>query len=236
MMKLMKSILAASMLSAVVAAPAFAQEEPALGVSFNIGAFSDYVFRGVSQTDENPAVQGGADISYGLFYAGVWASNVDFNTAAESEVDLYIGVKPSLGPIDFDLGVVTYIYPDEDTLNATEFKAVASHSYESGASIALSYFYSPEYGKDGPTTNYVELGGSVPLTTLGPVSLSAIGAVGSFSGDGAFVDYTNWKVGLAGALENGVSLELSYTDTDLDNSPTAEGRVFLGVKFSFSGS
>ncbi len=233
-MKLMKSVMAATMLAAVAASPALAQEEaPALGVSFNIGAFSDYVFRGVSQTDENPAIQGGADISYGLFYAGVWASNVDFNSAAENEVDLYIGFKPSLGPIDFDLGVVTYIYPDEDTLNATEFKAVASHAFEGGASIALSYFYSPEYGKDGPTTNYVELGGSVPLTTVGPVSLSAIGAFGNFSGDGAFVDYTNWKVGVAGALENGVSLELSYTDTDLDNSPTADGRVFLGVKFAF---
>ena len=61
-----------------VAAPASAQADTAVDVAFNVGVFSDYVYRGYSQTNEDPAIQGGMDLTAGNFYAGVWASNVDF--------------------------------------------------------------------------------------------------------------------------------------------------------------
>ena len=64
-----------------VAAPAAVDEGRKFTYSFNIGGTSDYVFRGVSQSDNEPALQGGADIGWGILYAGVWASMVDFDEA-----------------------------------------------------------------------------------------------------------------------------------------------------------
>ena len=56
------------------AAPAAPAEERKFTWSFNIDGTSDYIFRGISQTDNDPAIQGGLDASYGILYAGWWAS------------------------------------------------------------------------------------------------------------------------------------------------------------------
>ncbi len=78
----------------------------------------EYVFRGISQTDEGPAIQGGFDATCGIFYAGVWASNLDFggdgagNDIANIEIDFYAGIKPKTGRITWDLGVIYYAYPE----------------------------------------------------------------------------------------------------------------------------
>ena len=61
-----------------VAAPAPVDEGRKFAWSFNIGATSDYVFRGISQTDNDPTMQGGLDVSYGILYAGAWASRFGF--------------------------------------------------------------------------------------------------------------------------------------------------------------
>ncbi len=55
-----------------VAAPAAADEGRKFTYSFNLGVTSDYVFRGISQTDNDPTMQGGIDLGYGILYAGVW--------------------------------------------------------------------------------------------------------------------------------------------------------------------
>ena len=91
-----KTLLAAAALAALAfAGSASATTELAGGtLSYNIGVTNDYVFRGLSQTDGDAALQGGVDYSRGLFYVGTWASNVSF---ADHELDLYAGVKPTLG-------------------------------------------------------------------------------------------------------------------------------------------
>lgn len=73
-----------ALLVAALALVAFGQsasaDEPKTdwALSFNIGATTDCVFRGVSQTAEQPTIQGGADFTYKMFYAGVWMASVDF--------------------------------------------------------------------------------------------------------------------------------------------------------------
>ncbi len=127
MSKMMRStaqaVAAAGFVMAALAVPASAgsmKDAPAadegrkLTWSFNLGGTSDYVFRGISQTDNDPTMQGGLDVGYGIFYAGVWASGLDFsNIASEAqvEVDFYAGIKPVWGPATFDLGVIYYAYP-----------------------------------------------------------------------------------------------------------------------------
>ena len=64
-------------------APPAAVEAPKsdFSVSGNVGLFSDYIFRGYTQTENNPALQGGFDVEHASgLYAGVWASNVDWTT------------------------------------------------------------------------------------------------------------------------------------------------------------
>lgn len=145
-------------------------ETPAgIELSANVALTTDYVFRGISQTDESPAIQGGIDLSYGIFYAGIWASNLDFGgvTAADGstvdvaniEVDYYGGIKKALGGVTFDLGAIYYTYPnahDGTTLSAAG--AVVSLSeldyweLKVGASgqlammdASLNFFYSPDW-------------------------------------------------------------------------------------------
>ena len=75
---------------------------------------SDYVFRGISQNDNDPTMQGGIDLGYGILYAGVWASGINFDAIvndADLEVDWYGGIKPTWGPATFDFGVIYYSYP-----------------------------------------------------------------------------------------------------------------------------
>ena len=95
---------------------ALAQEK--LSWSASLTGTSDYVFRGISQTDEDPTIQGSVGLGYGMFYAGGWGSGLDFGSSsdAELEVDWYAGIKPTwehspLGPVSFDFGVIYYTYP-----------------------------------------------------------------------------------------------------------------------------
>ena len=89
-----------------LAAPASAQTD--VDVAFNVGVVSDYVFRGASQTDEEPAIQGGVDITAGSFYAGVWGSNVDFFDDLGSP-----GGAAKLGVIDKDHPLIEALPPQE---------------------------------------------------------------------------------------------------------------------------
>jgi len=107
-MKAFKLAICAATASLALAGTASAAE-----VSFNVGIANDYAFRGISQTDEGVQVFGGVDVSEGMFYAGAWASNVDFGDGTDGEIDLYAGIKPSAGPVSLDFGFLYYGYINE---------------------------------------------------------------------------------------------------------------------------
>lgn len=104
-------------LAIAAAGPAMAQSPYSL--SANIGAVSNYLWRGTSQTDDGPAIQGGIDFAHESgFYAGTWASNVDFGEdEANYELDLYTGYDFTLPDENASLGINTiyYAYPDGDS-------------------------------------------------------------------------------------------------------------------------
>jgi uncharacterized protein (TIGR02001 family) len=135
----------------VCGAPAVASAQETT-TSVNVGVASSYQFRGVNQNiDDTGQVFGGVDLSAGSFYVGTWLSNVDFGSKANLEVDLYAGYKPQVGPVTLDIGVLAYTYPQESSLLVYEGKVAGTVATESGVSLTGSVFYSPEYGKDGPT-------------------------------------------------------------------------------------
>ena len=202
-------ILAAASALALTAGVAQAQEGPKL--SYNLGVASDYVFRGVSQTQEDPEVFGGVDLTAGQFYAGTWASNVDFGDKTDAEVDLYAGYKPTVGAATLDLGVIYYGYlgaPKGSDYGNFEFKAAASIPAGKGA-LGAAVFYSPDSFGAADEAVYYELNGSYPVVDKWSVS-AAVGRQ-TYKGSG---DYTTWNVGAAYAINDRLTLDLRYHDTD----------------------
>ena len=224
------------------AAPAAAAAEPASPhtVTYNVGLFSQYVWRGMTQTDEEPALQGGVDYSHSSgFYAGAWASNVSWTTdqgymdSGSLEIDLYGGYAGTFGKSDFgyNVGLLQYLYPgttnhnysgtqSAPNTNATELYGALNYKW---ANVKASYTLSDEaWGFDNADgTWYVEANADIPIGESGyTINLH----VGDFQFDGksfgvknSHYDYTDWKVGVTKAWANGVKAGAAYTDNDAND-------------------
>ncbi|HEX6865773.1 MAG TPA: TorF family putative porin, partial [Caulobacteraceae bacterium] len=191
-MKVLKLALCGVAASLALTTAAAAQDAPAVDVSFNVGATSDYVFRGFSQTMEDPAVFGGVDVVSGIFYAGAWASTVNFGDDTDAEYDLYAGVTPTLGPVTANLGVIYYGYlnaDDDADYDYVEIKAAGSIPV-GPATVGLATYYSPEFFGETGEAWYTELNGS--YSPVEKISLS--GAYGHQDVELAG-DYNTWNVG-----------------------------------------
>jgi uncharacterized protein (TIGR02001 family) len=231
-MKLLKLALCSAVASVSLGGAAMAQE---FAVTGNVGIVSDYVFRGVSQTGEDPAIQGGVDVSSGPFYAGLWASNVDFGTSTDAEVDAYVGVKPEAGGFTFDLAAIYYGYIDSPSSVDEaywEFKGAVSRPF-GPLTVGGALYYSPEFYAESGETLYYEANAAYAINDAWSVS----GAIGEQTFDENFEDYTTWNLGLSWAFAPRLTADLRYHDTEEDYKDAigdiAESRVVLGFKAVF---
>lgn len=218
--------------------------------SANVALVSEYYFRGISQTDDAPAVQGGFDWSVPLgadagvsAYLGIWGSNVDFNEAggvdgATLEADLYGGLSGSFGEsgLGWDVGAIYYAYPGAaSNLNYDFWEGAVALSYDFGvASATASLNYSPEYFGDSGDAWYPKLGLEVPVGKY--LTLSAHVAKQYIQDNAAFgtPDYVDWSVG--GTVNvAGFDLNLTYSDTDMSESECSDacGMLLFSVSRSF---
>jgi len=241
----LRTSVAAAACAALLAGPAFAQTpapapaaapaaapappEPDWTFTGNLGLYSQYIFRGISQTNEKPAVQGGFDLGHKSgFYVGTWASNVswisDGNPAASAsmEWDFYGGYKWAL-PADFvlDTGVLYYWYPgsypsDYTVPNTTELYVGLGWKW-----LSAKYSYSinnKTFGfPDSRGSDYWELNASYDIIdkvndVFGKVTI--FGHVGKqkFKNNG-FYDYGDWKAGVSTEIY-GVTVGIFGTDTN----------------------
>jgi uncharacterized protein (TIGR02001 family) len=227
------ALIAAAGVLALSAGAASAQDaaQKPFTVSYNVGVASDYVFRGVSQTQEDPQVFGGVDLAAGKFYAGTWASNVDFGDKTDAEIDLYAGYKPTLGAASLDFGVIYYGYagaPKGADYGNAEFKAAGSIPAGKGA-LGAAVFYSPDSFGAADEAVYYELNGSYPV--IDKLSVSAAVGRQTYKGSG---DYTTWNVGAAYALNSTLTLDLRYHDTDEHSFGKIYGsRAVISLKAAF---
>ena len=119
--------------------PAFAN------VSANVSFSSDYIWRGMTQTD-GPAMSGGFDYeSENGFYAGIWGSNVSFNDGAGSELDYYFGYGFEVGNVGIDLGYVAFDYPQNNTGLDFEEIVIGLSMGDLGLTFALGQDSAPDY-------------------------------------------------------------------------------------------
>jgi uncharacterized protein (TIGR02001 family) len=218
--------------AALAAAGAAHAEDSGPSVAFNLGASTDYVFRGVSQTDEKAQVFGGADLTAGRFYAGTWLSNVDFNDGSTNvEYDLYAGFKPTLGPVALDLGVIRYGYTDQPSgADYDNWEVKVAGSIPAGkATLGAAVYYSPDSFGSAEQATYYEVNTSAPLNDKFSVS----GALGrqTYEGTG---DYTTWNVGVGWAITSKFGLDLRYWDTDEHGfGDIYKGRAVASLKATF---
>lgn len=225
----MRTAFACAALTAALLTAGTARAQSAPEVAWNVGLVSDYVFRGFSQTDEGPALQGGVDATIGAFYVGAWASNLDFGDGTDAEIDIYGGYRGEAAGFAFDVGVVGYGYvnaPDGADYDYVEFKGAASRAI-GPATIGAVVYWSPDFfGLDEEAT-YVEANASFAPANKWTVS----GAVGHQSLD-VNDDYATWNVGVGYAFTDHVAVDVRYHDTDVDG-PLSDGRAVAGLKFLF---
>jgi len=224
---------AAGMLA--VSAPAFAEDGGSdFSFSGNIGITNDYVFRGFTQTNEDFAVQGGFDLEHSSgFYAGVWASNVEFldddgTNSTSVEIDLYAGFSGDLGSIfTYDVTAIYYAYPGDPAGSDADYW---EFGFTLGADIAfanvgIGVWYSPDFFGGAGDAFYVPFTVEVPIP-LGTddYGLSFSGEVGyneltnaGATWDGVTSNYVNWNLGLTLSITDWFDLDVRYHDTDLSD-------------------
>lgn len=235
-------LISASILT-LLAQPSLAQDQTGLGLpgtfSGNVALTSEYVFRGISQSNEEPTVQGGIDWTHeetGL-YLGVWGSGVDFADAS-SEFDFYGGVNGTLHGFTWDAGAIYYHYPGaDDELDYDFWELALAAGYDFGvAGLSASVNYSPDYFASSGDAVYTALNATVPLpynfTASGSVAYQWIEDNDAFGVD----DYADWSLGLNYTLE-GFDLGLKYTETSLDEpdecADGCDARLIFSVSRAF---
>lgn len=213
MSKSFTRLAAIAMAATTVAAPALAEGE----WSGNVAITSDYVFRGISQTDGAPTVSGGFDWASDSFYVGTWASGVDFGDGTSTEIDVYAGFTPTVGVFDLDLGAIYYIYPDapdEPEQNFVELYAGASTTVGEFLDLGASVAYSPEFYYETGQAFYYAASAGVPLGEM--FGLDATVGYSSGDEDEGFTDYVDYSVGVTTSYE-GFDFDLRFISTDLDD-------------------
>jgi uncharacterized protein (TIGR02001 family) len=207
--------------------------------------YTNYIFRGVTQTQNDPAFQGSFDWSHpnGL-YAGVWASNVDFGDVVDDdaniEVDVYFGYNGSVDKLSYGIGGIYYVYPDANEpdfdgdgspneYNYWEIKGALGYDF-GVASITGSIYWSPDYFGEIGDTIYYNAAVAIPLTFIQADFLDDAPTLDGWVGFQTFLEdwapflplnahlyenYVDWSVGLTVPVL-GFNLGFRYTDTDID--------------------
>lgn len=200
-----KLLLAATAVTALFAAGAASAE-----VSYNVAVTSDYVWRGLSQNDEDVALSAGVDYTSGLAYVGAWVSQTEAGSG--TELNLYAGVKPTYNDFTFDIGAIYYNFGDDvnGLGNATELKLGVSHPLGQG-SVYGNYYKNLDFSSDVIADSYLEVGAAYPLTE----KLAVSGAIGKYleEGDLGVPGYTNYNLGLSYAITDVFSVDGRYSDT-----------------------
>lgn len=198
-------------------------------IDANLGVASEYVFRGVSQTNGNAAVSGGLDWSQDMYYAGTWLSSVDDGTGnAGTEVDIYGGVNVG----NFDLGAIAYIFPaDTEVRNSKVLELYAGTTYGPFTGYAFYGIDSYESTKD----DYLYLNGEVSVPVQEGAEL-ALG-LGYWIGVGDDYDNVDEQVDLALTLKVGGFWAGVTTILENDSNAGAQRRprVNVGYTWNFDG-
>ena len=206
------------------------------GPKFSVNATyaSDYRFRGFTQTLEKPALQGGFDVVWPHFYAGLWASSVDFgdvqdasgfHNSADIEMIGYAGFKRKFWGTEVDLGALYYFYPGSYGIfnyakNAVKdldfFEGMLGFKREihPGLTLTSTIYYSPDY-QGGVGQNWVfETGFARKLAPHFGITPTFSAMIGSNYGQESKggLDYYYWNAGMSFIFADYFEFDIRYFD------------------------
>lgn len=254
---LKKTIIAGLVAGAFAPAIAFAQAAapaptPEHTLTGNVGLYSQYIFRGLTQTNGDPALQGGLDYSHSSgLYAGMWMSNVSwlrdfgaYSNGASLEMDFYGGYKGAIsGDFGFDVGLLQYYYPGDVAPGFTKADTLELYGALTWKWLSAKYSSSLNNKTFGVTdsrgTFYFDVTANYPLTE----QLTLVGHWGmqKFKGNTLAVSndttasYEDWKIGLNYALPQNFTIGAFYSDTSMSaaqeafyTTPAGAGSKMIG--------
>ena len=187
--------------------------------STTIAVVSDYLFNGLSQTDENPALQASLDWSgVSGIYTGVWASNVKFGEGTNLEVDGYLGYYQDLTTaLNFDIGVAEYRYYGESFSSDYNYAETWLKLYYGNS--ALKFWYAWDYFGTGAghviamVTQTFAI--SDDFSMLVGIDISASLDEDRFSWQANDKDYIHWRIS-GQYFFKGFDFSLGLEGTDLE--------------------
>lgn len=210
---------------------------------------TDYQFRGITQSAENPAAQVSLDYFNDTgFYAGIFGSNVDFYAPGDPadngesiEIDYYLGYANSVNDIDYDVGLIYYTYPGaEASISYAELLLSATYK-----SFTASYGYSNDLYASDEAGHYLSGAYELALPNDFALTLQAGYSFGdafdsNIDESPTFLDeYVDYSVTL-GKSFSGFDVSLSYVDTDMSgdfvikkDQLANDGRFILSVAKAF---
>lgn len=216
--------------------------EPDYTLSYNVGAVTDYRYRGISQSRLNPAVQGGLDFAHKSgFYLGVWGSSIkwikDGGGDASVELDIYGGYKGTVGAVGYDVGLLTYQYPNNSLSPSANTTEIYGALTAGPATLKYSHSTTNLFGfGTSKNSGYLDLSATFDLGS----GWSVVPHVGHQSvNNGSAFSYTDYSVTVAKDLGNGVSVSAAVVGTDTNAYASPGGKnlgrdgLVLGVKYSF---
>ncbi len=199
--------------SAVIAAPVSAE------LTANIGVTNNYLWRGVTQTDDNAAVSGGLDYSSDSgFYAGTWASNVDFGESGY-ELDIYAGFAGEVGDVGYDVGYIYYAYP---TFDGSDFEEIYLRGSFGQFAAGIAYQIDAEFTDENYI--YIDAAYDIPLNDDYTLSLKA----GHYDLQDDGDDYAHFGV----AVSKG-EFSLGLEKNDIDGGNADDPRVVISWSREF---
>jgi uncharacterized protein (TIGR02001 family) len=217
----------AALLATTAAATASAQS-----IEGNVALSTNYIYRGITQTDDGPAISGGFDFAdESGIYAGVWASSVDFGDDTTMEIDVYGGYAWSVEGWDLDIGALYYGYPDSPSAggdqNFWEFYGGVGHALGPLAWDAKVSWSPDFYAESGPAV-YFETGLAMDVRE----GISVDGRIGvSRFDDVPAADYEDYQIGVSGTVFENVGWDLRYHKLSDDGDDS----IVFSVSQSFGG-
>jgi uncharacterized protein (TIGR02001 family) len=201
----------------------------------SIAGMTDYMFRGVSQTKNGPALQGAVEYTKDVGpltpYAGLFLSNTRFPDTSSSgnldvkyELDINLGVRGEIEKFKWDLGYIRYYYPFADMPPAASqsfdwSEGAVKLGYDAGFAVLNgAYFYSPNYSVAGGKGHYFNVGPDVPLPWYDITLAARIGRLNvQNNANLGLPDYTDWNIGINRDFPEllGLNFALTYFDTNI---------------------
>ena len=190
---------------------------------------SDYVFRGVSQTDSSPAIQASLDYEHESgFFAGVWASNVDFEDDANAEIDFYAGYFGEINDtFSYDVMYNYYTYQGYSSADDSDYGELLFNAYINSFTLGLGY--ASDYVNTGDSAQYISAAYDIELPQEYALTLQAGYTAGDAFDDAEYVDYS--------ATVAKIFYDFDFTaaviNTDIDNDDNSDFRFVLAVSRTF---